>query len=325
MSRRYLSEPRLGGYRFFPDPNVRWLGDVVRRWDGEERVWLAILGVPFDGGTVSHRRGSRYAPSRIREYLYSKTNYLVEHDSEIVEGVYDCGDVEVNIVDSSETMRRLAEVADEVFKSAENVLTFGGDHSLTYELIKAARRVSGGEMGLIQFDAHHDTRTEWGQHSGFWLRRLLDENVLKGVNVVQIGIRGSLYSRHYIEHVKNTGIRYVTVWDLRTKGLEQTTREIVRWMGGIESIYITFDIDALDQAYAPGTDHPSPGGMSSWEAIYMIYSFASSLNARWLDIMEVSPPNDQQDQTTKLAAELANQYIHARHKHKSLRTEHGVV
>jgi len=296
---------------FFPDPNVRWLGDLVKPWDGDTRMRIAVLGVPFDAATVSDRRGSRHAPQRIREYLYSKTRYSVEHDSELTDGVFDCGDLEVNIADFDETMRRLRLVAASVFAKAGYVLTLGGDHSLTYELVKAARAQAKHEIGLVQFDAHHDTREEWGQHSGFWLRRLIDDGVVRGENVLQIGIRGSLYSKYYIEHLKDHGVHYLTAWKMREIGVRAASKLAVSRLKRLGGVYLTFDIDAVDQTDAPGTDHPSPMGLTSWEAIFMVYDLASRLNARWMDIMEVSPPHDIQDHTVKLAAELAAQYMHA--------------
>jgi len=120
---------------------------------------LAILGVPYDGGTVSHRRGSRMAPQRIREILQTKSTYSSDHGTEPAGTIWDCGDVEVNIVNHEETMKNIYTTAIGVFRHAENTVVLGGDHSITYELGKAAAEVSG-EIGLILFDAHHDVRTE---------------------------------------------------------------------------------------------------------------------------------------------------------------------
>lgn len=308
----YLRPVLPRGGQFFPDPNVRWLGNVIKPWDGKSRIWMGIIGIPFDGGTVSHRRGSRTAPSHIRDNLYSKTTYMVDHDTEIApERVYDCGDVEVVITDFDETMRRLATAAGTVFERAEHVVSFGGDHSSTYELIKAARAHANGDIGLIQFDAHHDTRTKWGEHSGFWLRQLLDERILDARNILQIGLRGSLYSRDYMKYLRDNQIRFITAWDLHQDGLEAVVEQTVQQLSSTKEVYISFDIDAIDQAFAPGTDYPSTGGLTSHEAIYLIYELTSRINTRWLDIMEVSPPLDVADQTVRVASELAAQYIHA--------------
>jgi len=309
----YLTKAAARGIKT-PDPNVRWLGDTIKFWDQKAHMWMGIIGIPFDGGTVSARRGSRYAPTRIREYLYSLTTYNIEHDSDITESLYDCGDVDVNIVDFSETMRRLRLAAHIVFGSAEHVMALGGDHSLTYELIRAARNAAEGEIGLVQFDAHHDMRTKWGQHSGFWLRELVEERILKGEHVYQIGVRGSLYSPYYTDYLQQNRIRYLTAQAFHEVGVEKALAEVVDHLKPVKEVYITFDVDAVDQAFAPGTDHPSAGGLSSDEALRLVYGLASRLRVRWFDVMEVSPPHDVAEQTVGLAGELAAQFIHARVK-----------
>ncbi len=300
----------MGRYRFFPDPNVRWLGDLVKPWDGESEMGLAILGVPYDGGTVSHRRGSRMAPQRIREILEAKTTYSSDHGTELVDTIWDCGHVEVNIVNHEETMRNIYAASIRVFRHAENTVVLGGDHSITYELAKAAAEVSG-EIGLVLFDAHHDVRTEWGVHSGFWLRRLLDQGVMRGEDVIQIGIRGSLYSPIYRRYLAERNVEFITSIELMLKGVEWALDKVFDKLAG-KYVYISFDIDAVDQAHAPGTDHPSPGGLTSIQAIYMLHSIAGKMRVKWFDVVEVSPPLDINDATIKLAAELVNQYIHAR-------------
>ena len=309
----YLKKTPILGFKT-PDPNVRWLSDVVKPWDEKARTWMAIMGIPFDGGTISARRGSRFAPSRIRQYLYSLTTYSIEYDTDVTEGICDCGDVDVNILDFDDTMKRLSKAARVVFGNAEHVLALGGDHSLTCELIKAARNTVGRDVGLVQFDAHHDMRTKWGQHSGFWLRELVDERILKGENVCQIGVRGEFYSPFYTDYLRRNSIRYLTAQGLHEMGLENALAEIVGRMRSVKEVYLTFDIDAVDQAFAPGTNHPSAGGLSSDEAFRMVYGLASRLTVRWLDIMEVSPPHDIAEQTVGVAGELAAKYIHARMK-----------
>lgn len=309
----YLRSVSPQGYRFFPDPNVRWLGDTVKAWNGKDRAWMAILGIPFDGGTVSHRRGSRTAPTQIRANLYTKTNYMVEHDTDIPpDRIYDYGDLDVLITDFDETMRRLAAAASSVYGKSDHVLALGGDHSISYELIRAAKANAKGEIGLVQFDAHHDTRIKWATHSGFWLRQLLEEKILQPGNIVQIGIRGSLYSKHYMNYLRDNKIQIISAWDLHENGLDAAMAKTMKQLASTDEIYLTFDIDAIDQAYAPGTDYPSPGGLTSNEAIHMTYNLASRHNVRWMDIMETSPPLDINDQTIRVAAELAAQYIHAR-------------
>ena len=309
----YLKGVVPRGFRS-PDPNVRWFMDAVKSWDQKSHMWMSIIGIPFDGGTVSARRGSRYAPSRIREYLYSLTTYNIEHDSDITQPLYDCGDVEVDIVDFDETMRRLRLAAQSVFGNAEHVIALGGDHSLTNELIRAARNAAGEEIGVVQFDAHHDMRTKWGHHSGFWLRALVDDGTLKGENVYQIGVRGSLYSPYYTDYLRQKEIRYLTAYAFHEIGVEKALAEIADRLKHVKEVYVTFDIDAVDQAFAPGTDHPSAGGLSSDEALRLVYGLASRLSVRWLDVMEVSPPHDIAEQTVGLAGELAMQFIHARCK-----------
>ncbi len=301
----------MSWHKFFPDPNVRWLGELVKPWDGSSEMDLAVIGVPYDGGTVSHRRGSRLAPQRIREALYTKSTYSSDHGTEVVNTIWDCGDAEVNIVDHEGTMGSIHRTSAKVFRNSRNTVIFGGDHSITYELTRSAVDVTG-EIGFVLFDAHHDVRTEWGVHSGFWLRKLIEQGIIRGENVIQIGIRGSLYSPAYRRYLAEKKVEFITSLELMLNGVGWALDRVIDKLSSLRSIYISFDIDAVDQAHAPGTDHPSPGGLTGIQAIYMLHSIAGKTGARWLDIVEVSPPLDINDATVKLAAELANKYIHAR-------------
>lgn len=289
---------------------MRWLGDVFRAWDGTSPAWLGLLGVPFDGSTVSDRRGSRHAPAKLRQHLYAKTNYSTEHHAQLTEGCVDFGDVATDVASWEETLRRLLEAGTAVFGKAQHVVALGGDHSLTYGLVRSAQAQAASQaLGLVQFDAHHDTRTRWGQHSGYWLRQLVDEGLVHGEHVVQVGVRGELYSREYAEYLAAHQVRYITPWALRERGLEHTLADILERLQACPVVYLTFDIDAIDQSEAPGTDYPTPGGLTAWEALYLVHRLARTGRIRWMDLMEVSPPHDIADHTAKLGAELVAQAL----------------
>jgi len=119
------------------------------------------------------------------------------------------------------------------------------------------------------------------------LRKLIDQGLIRGEDVIQIGIRGSLYSPPYRGYLDEKRVEFITSLELMLNGVGWALNKVFDKLAGLQNIYISFDIDAVDQAHAPGTAYPSAGGLTGIQAIYMLHSIARKTGARWFDVVEV--------------------------------------
>lgn len=209
----------------------------------------------------------------------------------------DGGDVDVIPGHIEDTMSRIQEALVDYMKRS-TVFIAGGDHSITLPVLRAINKVHG-KVNLVHFDSHYDFwDSHWGKKydHGTWLRRALEEGLLN--TVVQIGIRGSLFSHEDVEDSKRLGI---TSFNVREAKLQP--ERILNKLNEIQGkTYISFDIDVVDPAFAPGTGTPEVGGLSSFEALEFIRSM--NIDLVGFDVVEVSPPYDVSEITSMLAANL---------------------
>jgi formimidoylglutamase len=305
----------LGGKtQFFPDPNVIWVSDHIHPWDGTQKAEVGIIGIPFDGGTASHRRGARLGPKGVREALNDYTTFNLDLDVDISEvEIVDFGDVECLLNDYDETHRRVEEVLTRIFDVGIIPIIIGGDHSVTYPCIKALQKsMRDQRLGVIDFDTHHDIREGWAENSGLWVREIqaLDNSPIKGENIVQIGIHGFYYSQFYRNEIQKMGITVIKPEDIRRLGIEAILEEAFdQASDGTDGVYVSVDIDVIDQTFAPGTSSPRPGGMMPWDVVSGMVKAGKHVLVKALDIMEISPPLDINGVTTRLGAELLMQFI----------------
>jgi agmatinase len=261
-------------------------------------VKAVFLGVPFDDAT-SFRPGARFGPAAIREgsRLLRPYNMFVGVYPFDVLNACDYGDVDVVPGHIEDTMVKVeAEVFDVASKSVPFVA--GGDHSVTLPTLRALKRIHG-PVNLVHFDSHFDFWDNyWGKKytHGTWLRRALEERLVS--KVVQVGIRGAVYSHSDIEDSARLGTRFYTA--------PQAHRDPSGVLSDINSLggktYVSVDIDCVDPAYAPGTGTPEVGGLTSLELLEFVRAF--KLDLAGFDVVEVSPPYDQSELTSMLAANL---------------------
>jgi formimidoylglutamase len=297
------------------DPNITRLGQITGNWDGVEYVDAGIVGIPFDRSVDhDHRRGASLGPGQIRDELYTKSTYYIDHDTDVGHlKMVDCGDVEVTI-DYGETHRRVEAALTPIFGSGMTPVIIGGDHSVTYPCIKALCNSldQRKKLGVIDLDAHHDCRQGLEKVSGLWAREIQEmENApVKGENIVQIGIHGSNYSRFYRDYVERTGITVYTPMEIRRRGIEVITEEAIeKASNGVDALYLSVDIDVLDQTFAPGTVAPTPGGLTPWDVTECIFRASGHPLVCALDVMEVAPPLDVNDMTSKNAADIIMNFL----------------
>ncbi|XP_077007314.1 guanidino acid hydrolase, mitochondrial [Tamandua tetradactyla] len=270
-----------------------------------EGLDAAFVGVPLDIGT-SNRPGARFGPRRIREEsvmlrTVNPSTGALPFQSLMVA---DLGDVNVNLYNLQDSCRLIREAYQNIVAAGCVPLTLGGDHTITYPILQAVAK-KHGPVGLLHVDAHTDTADRaLGEklYHGTPFRRCVDEALLDCKRVVQIGIRGSSMTLDPYRYNRSQGFRVVLAEDCWLKSLVPLMAEVRQQMGG-GPVYISFDIDALDPAYAPGTGTPEIAGLTPSQALEIIRG-CQGLNVVGCDLVEVSPLYDPSGNTALLGANL---------------------
>jgi agmatinase len=258
-------------------------------------VKAVFLGIPFDDATT-YRPGARFGPMGIRQgsrLLRPYNQFLDVYPFDTL-NMCDVGDINVIPGYIDDTFK----IIEEELNKIHNIVPFiaGGDHSITLPILRAMHK-KYGKVNLVHLDSHYDFwDSYWGKKytHGTWLRRALEEGLLN--EVVQMGIRGSLYSRDDVEDSKRLRIKSFTIRDLKYK-LEEVKKELPSG-----KTYVSIDIDVVDPAFAPGTGTPEVGGLTSFEILEIVRSF--NFDIVGFDVVEVSPPYDTSEITTMLAANI---------------------
>ncbi|PYQ73858.1 MAG: agmatinase [Acidobacteria bacterium] len=265
-------------------------------------VDVAIVGVPYDGGT-SYRPGARLGPREVRHQsslirTYNSFQKVAPFDRL---NVADAGDVDpppVSIEKAYDAIdARIGQIAD----AGARPIVVGGDHSITLPVLRALAR-RHGQLGLVQFDAHIDTWDEYfgGKYfHGTMFRRAIEEDLVDGRRFVQVGIRGPMYGEDDFDFHREHGITVIDIDQVKDRGVAWTIDEIRRIVTG--PAYMTFDIDGVDPAFAPGTGTPEVGGLTSHEAIRLVRGLRG-LSLVGGDIVEVAPLFDGPGQITAVLA-----------------------
>lgn len=258
---------------------------------------VGIVGVPFDGG-VSYRPGARFAPSAVREASSLGRGFNWPRAINIFEklNIADAGDCPVVPIDQAQTYKKIEAYFGKIVAAKKKFIAVGGDHSITLPLLRAVAK-KAGPVNLIHFDAHLDTYpAAWGCefHHGAFMRHVVEEKLINPKGSLQIGLRGPLAGGDDLEFAKKHGVKSTTVDDIRVKGLEAFLKNLPEFTKG--PTYITYDVDCLDPAYAPGTGTPVVGGLTTYET-QRIFRALNIKNLVGADLVELSPPFDSSDIT----------------------------
>ncbi|MFG0326609.1 MAG: agmatinase [Phycisphaerales bacterium JB037] len=276
----------------------------------EERpVDWAIYGVPFDSG-VTYRPGARFGPRAIRDASQYVKNYSIEHDLDVAEilRLADAGDAPVRPYSCKENLEAVAWFARELPDPGHTrLMAIGGDHSIAYANILATwerRRRPDGGFAVLHFDSHLDTVDQtmgerWSHASPFI--RAVENGLIDPRRMLSVGIKGPLNTRRDLDYARDHGVTIVTYERFRREGFETIDR-FVKSLGDDE-VYLTFDIDCIDPAYAPGTGTPSIGGFTSAEALALLRRLRG-VNLVGADVVEVLPDRDVGDITALLAGHV---------------------
>ena len=268
-----------------------------------EGVDAAVIGIPTDGAVV-YRTGARFGPEGIRSASVMLRNYNPLLGVDIVErlSLVDYGDVPTVPGSTADSLERSAAALEEVARAGVTTLCLGGDHTVLLAELRALASVHGS-LALVQLDAHHDLWDEYfGQKlfHGSVVRRAVEEGLVDPGRSFQAGLRGSLTDASDLDLPRDFGFEALTYEELAALGPGGFS-ERVRARVGDAPCFLSFDIDFVDPAFAPGTGTPEVGGPSSRDALVYLRSLAG-LDFRGFDCVEVSPPYDPAGVTAFVAA-----------------------
>jgi agmatinase len=299
------------GAQFGPD--ITFLGvDPVDLDDGEAlaEADVVVVGAPFDGGT-SHRPGTRFGPSAIRQTCYlpqdgSRPHLALRVDALRDIRVVDAGDVEMPPGEIKRALGALEEAVYAVASAGAVPLVLGGDHSIALpDATGVARHLGYGRVSMIHFDAHADTgNIEFGSLYGHGqpMRRLIESGALRGDRFLQVGLRGYWPGPETLAWMAEQRMRSYEMTEIGTRGLEECLDEAFEIaLDECDAVFLSVDIDVCDPGHAPGTGTPEPGGLSSRQLLDAVRRICRELPVAGIDVVEVSPPYDHAEITAYLA------------------------
>jgi agmatinase len=286
--------PRFAGIRtFMRAPHVTDIAGVD----------AVVYGIPFDTAT-SYRTGPRFGPEAIRSASSLLRPYNPALDVNVVErlSIVDYGDLPVSPGDTERTYSQVEEALAPLADAGVFLAALGGDHSITLAELRALAK-RHGPLALVQLDSHGDVWEQYfGQQyfHGTTFKRAVEEGLLEASASVQAGMRGSLYGAEDLQVARDLGFTVLSTDELRALGPE-AYGDLVRATVGERPVFVSFDIDFLDPAFAPGTGTPEVGGFSTAEALAFLRSLYG-VRLAGCDVVEVSPPYDGPGMVTALAA-----------------------
>ncbi len=291
-----MEDPRYCGIpTFMRAPYIRDFNDID----------IAFLGIPYDGA-VEARSGARQGPRQIRDYssMMRKIHHVTRINPYDLCRVGDVGDVPFKkIFDVKASHKDIQTFIEKLLSASVIPISAGGDHSITLPILRALGK--DNPVGLIHVDAHTDCCDEEmnSKYShGTPFRRAVEEGVLDPKRTIQIGIRGAANSDECWEFGPKHGIRIIYIEEFSALGVEKVIQEAKKIVGD-KKTYLSFDIDGIDPASAPGTGTPEIGGILPMEAQRLIRGLRG-LNIIGADLVEVSPPFDPSGNTALIAATL---------------------
>ncbi|MBN3553526.1 formimidoylglutamase [Fictibacillus nanhaiensis] len=296
----------------FTDRGIKKAGQLLKPWSGDEVRGVAIAGAPLSKTSISHS-GAHLTPQTIRAMMHSFSTYSIEEQKDLWDYcITDFGDIEMHVTDLFTSQSRIYEVLKDIgsHHSEACLITLGGDHSVSAGAIKAFQETKG-RVGIIQFDAHFDLRNteDGGPSNGTPFRQLIEKGVITGDQLVQIGIRDFSNGKLYHDYAKDHGVTVHTMGDVKRNGLLSLLQKSVDQLKQTtENIYISLDMDVLDQAFAPGCPAIGPGGLDSDSLIEGIQYLAQEPSVKGMDIVEIDPTLDFRNMTSRLAAYIIIQF-----------------
>ncbi len=258
---------------------------------------MKVIKVETSQGGMKKADGAELAPEKMldqaKELYMSESNILP---------VFDVDKVEIVPENLEETNNNIYEKAKEIFDEAEKPVFLGGDHSITFSIVKAFSE-KYNNAGIIIFDAHLDAVNDFiPPTQEDLITGLVNQYIIKPENIILIGTRN--WHSKEIEFIKKNKIKYFSMKDIANEGKEEISEAVMSIAKRFENLYISIDIDVIDPAFAPGTGYIEPAGLSSREFLYFLHRLKNLKNIKGYDVVEVNPKKDINDITSKLGAKL---------------------
>ena len=255
---------------------------------------MKVIKIPLNAGAMKKKDGIEQAPDKILEF--AKDLFMTE-DAHLP--VFYIDDVKIDNLDFEGS---LDAIYDKIKQIDSFTVLLGGDHSMTYPALKAFSEAYK-EPGFIVFDAHPDLENNFEPptHED-WLRVLIEKGLVKKENVILVGTRHMHHNE--TDFIKTNKLKLFTMKEVSMEGLSEVCDSIMSVARQFGALYLSIDIDVLDPAFAPGTGHTEPGGLTTRELLYFVHRLKNLKNLKMADIVEINPKKDLNDMTSKIGAKL---------------------
>ncbi|MBW2989486.1 arginase family protein [Candidatus Woesearchaeota archaeon] len=259
---------------------------------------MRVIKIPSSQGGLKKAEGSEMAPDIILE---NTKDLFMSEDS--ILPVFDVDSVGIASSNIEETNKNIYEKALDVLRSSARPIFLGGDHSVTYPIVKAFSEVYSKNPGIIIFDAHPDAENDFMPPSQEdLLCALVNQKIIKKENIILVGTRN--WDRNEIEFLKKNRIKFFSMKEIAKEGIQEVSESLMAVAKDFSDLYVSIDIDVLDPAFAPGTGYIEPGGLSTRELLFFLHRLKKLKNLRAYDLMEISPAKDINGMTCKAGAKI---------------------
>lgn len=311
------SVERPGGR--FRDHQDNKVADWIRPYQPGEPFDVALFGAPLSKTSISHSAAFRL-PDSVRAQFQTFTPFSVHHGIDLSERLrfVDIGNARMHLTDLAACQQSIEDAATSYWRTHDKPLVvLGGDHSITGASVLglvSGRRAAGrpGKIGIVHFDAHHDVRNleDGGRHNGTPFRTILESGAADGANIVQLGLKDFANSKPYFEYVRDKGVTVYSARDVHQKGLVPLVEQAFGVASrGTDGVYVSFDIDGLDQSFVPGVPAPSTGGLNVWDAIEAVEWLGRQPDVLAMDAVCVDPERDFRDLTVRVVTTLVLSFL----------------
>ncbi|MBU7315739.1 agmatinase family protein [Paenibacillus oleatilyticus] len=301
-----LNPPELARRSNWRDRFETKVAQWLTPWDGEASVDFGFIGVPLSKTSISVSAASM-TPNALRELFANVTTYSIDHDVDLQElNARDLGDIQMHVTDLLLCHANIEQGLTNVYKALPDLFPIiaGGDHSITCPSVKAFRNKIGGPVGIVQIDSHMDVRNlqDGGPSNGTPIRGLIESGAVEGKHIAQIGLHSFANSKAYRDYAREQGITQFTARQVALEGVEKFVAQALEVAGsGTDAIYVTVDMDVLDQAYAPGVPAMVPAGMTSWQLLEAVFMLGRHPKVKGFDVVCVDPMQDPRRATVRTA------------------------
>lgn len=317
----YTTLPSIQITRTKTDPYVTQLAEWIEPLDHDQDYDLGILGVPLSKSSISFS-GAHTHPDAFRKLWPSFSTYYWDEDLDLSDlRAADMGNVKMHITDIFACHHNIEMAAWEIRKKypKTNLVSIGGDHSITAPLLKGIQKHEQKRIGLVQFDAHLDVRDlEYGgPTNGTPIRNLVESQVIRGEDIHTIGIRNFANSKAYRTYAENQGIHIYSETEVKQLGLQNILSNVMEQLSTTcEAVYVTVDIDVLDQSVVPGVPAIAPNGLSGQDLLASMFTLGKWSKVFGIDFVCVDPTVDVRDISTRVALHAFLHYAAGFHRRK---------